>query len=322
MMVPINRDVSRVILFEPWALGDALIAAWACRQIQVPAKLFVHSRYRALVEAVTDSYGDIEVHSVDLSYTAKGRGKKFFKDLKTLQADSSEPVEVYSIRGDFRDYLAAKKIFPRAKIKMCGWLGFFARRIPVVDKILVQFGVSPKNRYASWSSQLQFKIPSKSERRIGLPAQSKVLIHVGAQWKSRVYPSLGLLGQSLAERGYEVTFGYGPGDSKPDTHLRTAFLDSENILTEFRNHPLIITNDSAPMHLGSLLGNRVLVVCNISNICEWIPPDADYVASPTMPRGYRPKREYMSDVEVADWPPVEQVLLKIESIVSGKNEIL
>lgn len=310
----------RIAVFEPWSLGDAVVAASVSRMITSEATLFVGTRFQSLIEQLLKSYPHLRVVGLDLEYTAKGQGRQFRKTIQALKPLAESFSDVYSIRGDMRDVLAIKKLFPGAKTHIHGYLGFFARRIAPLDRVLIALKLHPANRYVLWTQCLGVDLEAwralYTMRPPSLDRTPRVLIHTGAQWRSRAYPHAIELGTKLRSRGYDVSIAYGPGDPVPQTDLPLFLLDSRNIVEKLTACDLIIVNDSSGMHLSAFLGCRVLVLANVSNLGEWLPPHMFHLTASSMPLGYRPKPQYMSDETPSDWPELDVVLQKAVALVS------
>lgn len=310
----------RVAVFEPWSLGDAIIAASVSRVIKREATLFVSKHFQSLIEAILRDYCHIQVVGLDLDYTARGNGRAFLKTIKTLDAVADTFSDVHSIRGDFRDQLAIKKLFPGARVHVQGYLGFFARRIRPLDRALVALKIPPRNRYALWTQCLNVNAENWRGLYVMRPPTfdrtPRILIHIGAQWRSRAYPQALDLCMQLRAKGYDASIGYGPGDPVPQTDMPCSLLNSDNVIAELTAHDLVIVNDSSAMHLAAFLGCRVLALANVSNLGEWQPPHIFHLDAASMPLGYRPKPQYMRDEILDDWPTLEVVLQKTVALVS------
>lgn len=315
-------DSKRIIaLFEPWSLGDSIIAASVSRLVSADTdvSLFINSKFKTIIEELLLDHKNIRVVGIDLQYTRRGNGFSFGEDLKKMKKFTKKMDAVYSIRGDFRDCLAAKVLFPDAQLNVNGWQGFFARRLAIVNAFFKFNQIAPSNRYELWSRLLNFdssKLTPLYKPECGLGAP-RILIHTGAQWRSRAYPYAEVLGKSFLNSGHDVTIGYGPGDPEPQTDVPVIFLGSETIVKHLKTFSLVITNDSAPMHLAAFLKRRVLAIANVADLREWLPPYVDSMVSDSMPIGYRPKRGYMSDTVLPDWPPFETVQGKILTMLES-----
>src|SRR5205814_458976 len=117
-----------LVLFEPWSLGDVFIAAAALRQLEKPAALACHSMWHPLLRRALAEIPELDLLAIDLPYTTRRRANPFDAGVSAEAGKHSEVREVLSIRGDLRDFAAARKIFPRARIRMNGWVRFFGRK--------------------------------------------------------------------------------------------------------------------------------------------------------------------------------------------------
>jgi glycosyl transferase family 9 (putative heptosyltransferase) len=304
-------DGSRV-LFEPWSLGDAVIAAAIWRELHTGDRLACHPAWHPLLCAVVGDERRRDLIPVTLAYTSRQPGAAF-RSLRPL--DTSEQVtEVLGIRGDLRDLIAARQLFPGASIRMTGWISFLARRLAPLDWVLSALSVKVRNRYRAWAQlagiafetvQAAYAASQATAPRTGL-----VVVHVGAQWRSRQYPQVARLKHLLVERGFSVIVIGGPKDALPagmgeEQVVRVA---NRGLVDRLHDAEYAITNDSGPMHVAALLGCRTVVVARMSNIDEWLPPCTTAVRSQDLPIGYRPHQSYNSDRVQDAWPNPEEVL--------------
>jgi hypothetical protein len=312
----------RRIFFEPWGLGDALVAAAVAREIPECSALACKNRWHPILRAVLpESMG---MMPLELPYTL--RDKKSAWQRGELPPIHGEPCEVLSIRGDFRDWLAAKHLFPQGRTRMNGWLQFAPHYSLLLD-LPFAIGVLPvRNRYRAWAELAGFPF-GRLERtyrtlQARAPKSGDVLIHIGAYRRSRQYPHVGELRKALARRGHKTMLLSGPDDPLPaginKADVNRA-LDLE-LVDSLRRAKYVITNDSAAMHLAALLGCRTIVIARVTNIFEWLPPATQFVASPKMPRGYRMDRRYNSDEVLTDWPTAEQIADAIGAEIVNSQE--
>ncbi len=312
----------RKILFEPWGLGDAVIAASAAREEPKKYALFCNRKWHGVI-------GRSGAMSIPLGATDDRHGSRHSGGFlarwfeSRSERDLGRALEVNSIRGDPRDWLMMRRQFPRAKVRMTGWICFLAKQFACVD-YLFRWGIlNVENRYERWEKICGFS-EGRIDRAYRLVRQErgdranprKILIHLGAQWRSRQYPRIQELKNLLQGRGFEVKLVAGPGDPLPggvgETEvMRPSFDDLIPLLDE---SGLVITNDSGPMHLAAWAGARVLTLSMISNIDEWLPPGASAVSSSRMPRGYMPLKEYTSDEVLEGWPEPSDIVDRVGEV--------
>ena len=102
------------ILFEPWGLGDTLVAVATAREMTGPVRLACQEKWHALLRLLLPSTTDLL--PVTLPYTLRDKPSRWRRG--PVRAVETGPCEVLSIRGDPRDWLAARDLFPRGKIRM------------------------------------------------------------------------------------------------------------------------------------------------------------------------------------------------------------
>ncbi len=312
-----SSPAARRAFFEPWSLGDVMIAAAALRELAQPPALACHSIWHPLLRRALEEIPQLELISVDLPYTTRERANPFDTGSSANKAHP-EIGEVFSIRGDYRDFAAARKIFPRASIRMNGWVRFFGRKSGFVN-LPYSLGLLPvENRYRSWArvGGVAYATMEAGYRRrqAEAPVNRKVAIHLGAQWRSKQFPQVVDLRKALTIQGWTATVLAGPSDplppGLPESDVRRVV--DARLIEELRSAEQVVTNDSGPMHVAAFLGCRTTAVVRASPIEEWAPPATRIVRATETPRGYRPHRRYMSDDILTDWPSVEEIVASLQ----------
>ncbi|MEI6398107.1 MAG: hypothetical protein WCO71_04985, partial [Pseudomonadota bacterium] len=199
------------LVYEPWGLGDACIAAAAAVSVDGVA-LACRTQWHEIIHAALARRGKaLQIVSADPDF---GIRRLDSHGQSGTASQGQVYSEVLSIRGDPRDYMAMRRAFPGAAIKMTGWFASLARRIKVFD-LLWSRVLPPKSRYLQWMDCLasrSVKLPAS----IPLPEKiNSVGIHVGAQWRSKQYPHVAQLGSELQKLGLAVELLAGPGDPLP-----------------------------------------------------------------------------------------------------------
>ena len=303
------------VLFEPWALGDAVIAAAAYRFRPQGKAIVCHSRWIEMLQEAFPKDVPSYFQPIDLPYTTRLNAGKFDFGNQSSEAKHLRVTQVFSIRGDMRDWIAAKKHFPGVKVNMTGWIPFFSRRFRVLD-LPYQSQLFPvRNRYEAWSRLLGFSFEDFSSdylnrRMLALKKVQNIVFHVGAQWKSKQYPDILELMYLFRKQGFEnLQLIAGPGDSLPKGigESEVQRLLGKDLVHCFQQAEVVIANDSGPMHLAAFLGCKTVSVGLTSNLKEWLPPGALGVFSDRMPLGYRALKVYSADLVLDGWPSAEQV---------------
>ncbi|MDD5284657.1 MAG: glycosyltransferase family 9 protein [Desulfuromonadaceae bacterium] len=314
-----------ILLFEPWNLGDAFIAASVARLAPERFILACNSRWHEVLTLASES--SLNMLPLDLPYVWR-TDKKFFSlgdaasTPSAFISDTNKISEVISIRGDIRDWVAAQRLFRDLPFNFTGWIPFCARKISLVDLPFKHGYLAVRNRYRAWAAAAGIPF-SKLESAYALHPEKKenapVLIHVGAQWRSKQYPNVAELAQLLSSTGNRVEILAGPSDPLPDRILAEMVQRPgwRELVEKLRTARYVVTNDSGPMHLAAYLGCRTLALSRCSNISEWLPPAVTALSSRSAPRGYRPKPEYWSDQVLPGWPSPSEVAAIIESEVQG-----
>jgi hypothetical protein len=309
----------KVVLFEPWNLGDVIIAASALRELPYPATLACHPKWHSLLRNALPQKTDLELIPVELPYTTRGRSHPFDSNGPINGGKAHTAEFVLSIRGDLRDYFAARKLFPHARIRMTGWIRFLARKNSLIDFPYAHGLLPIENRYRSWAKLV--KVPFSQiesayvRNQATAPKNRRAIIHVGTQWRSKQFPHVLELSEILQGEGYEVVLVAGQSDPLPPklTPKLVVRAENESLVALFRSAEQVITNDSGPMHLAASLGCRTTAIVRTSSIEEWVPPATRVVAAEQTPRGYRQKKYYMSDEILANWPSAMTVAQKLRA---------
>lgn len=316
----------KTILFEPWSLGDAIIATATARQRPKSISLACASRWIPLLKSAVPL---LQCIPVDLDYTRRapsGGSSRSRKSIWPRWLDESatqqnpsisagEDTQVLSIRGDIRDTYYIRKLFPGADMKVGGWIPFIARRVPMLDLPFKRQWFAVKNRYRAWADLAD--VPFSEIENAYLPHTSDqrvVTLHLGAQWKSKQYPFISELVKSIHQQSssdspVQIVLAAASGDPLPPEVSRDEVLRLENnaLIEQLKASSLVITNDSGPMHLSALLGCKTISIVRASNALEWVPPHVQLIQSSLMPKGYGADQEYNSDHTLEGWPLPETV---------------
>jgi hypothetical protein len=297
-------------LFEPWSLGDAVIAASVGRLRSADTVLVCDPAWHSILRAGLGSDARLELRGIRLSYTGRGSGR--LAGLLDAAASNGNAVsEVVSIRGDVRDWWAARRAFPRARLRFTGWVPFVARRSRVADLPFARGLLPVQNRYFAWADALGIGRDALLRGRLSDASDSRqVLIHVGAQWRSKQYPHVAALRREFESRGLTVKIVAGPRDALPEGigEGDVSRLVDLQLVDALKVAGQVVANDSGPMHLAAFLGARTVALGSVSNLVEWLPPGVTMVVAATMPHGYRPRPGYQSDRTLGHWPAPDEVV--------------
>ena len=307
----------RRVLFEPWGLGDALMAAAVLREHPAGFAIACHPGWIPILGSALEGVSPAALLPVALSYTTRSRSGRLDAGDPGDVVPITDVTEVLSIRGDPRDLRAARRLFPNARVRVSGWLGFVARRNRLAD-IPYRLGLRRvRNRYKAWADLSGIPYEAIARRYRAAPRNGsgspQVLLHVGAQWRSRQYPHAAGLKHELESAGTSVAILAGLTDPLPQgvgEHEVQRVMDGA-LVGALRRAALVVTNDSGPMHLAAFLGCRTLAIARVSNIVEWLPPGADAMGAERAPRGYRPDPGYTSDAILTGWPDPGMVARRV-----------
>jgi ADP-heptose:LPS heptosyltransferase len=275
----------------------------------------VNQRWTGLLSRI---FPALRTRTIDLAYTIKGQTRSNpFSSMSGLTPDRSFTGKVLSIRGDIRDWIAARRIYPEGRLRFTGLDAFLARKLRLFNLPYRTGLIAVQNRYSRWAHHLGVSCSSLVKPATKHLAGSAV-IHMGTQWLSKRYPWSGELQRSLTESGIRsqiVLSPQDPGISLP-SGIHFSRVADEELLDCFNSADLIITNDSAPMHIGAALGKKVAVLTSMFDIREWIPPGEVLAMERTPQKGYRGRKEFRGDSVVANkslWLSPEEILGALRS---------
>lgn len=301
--------LKKAILFEPWNLGDAVMAFAITLQDPTRLSLACNSKWHDLLRCAAQGMNMPELISVDTGYISRNKdGHLKFGNLPKNFVNTT----VLSIRGDVRDYYAAKKMFPNSRIRANGWLSFLAKRSSLIDLPYARGWMPVRNRYKAWAALANIEwsdVEYYYRKKRPISNSRTVSIHVGAQWRSKQYPYVAELVE-LLKKTSRVKIIAGPGDPLPNDISENDIyrLVNSDLVNAFMSSSHVIANDSGPMHLAALLRCRTLVTSRQVAIQEWLPPTVSSIESEYSPLGYAQSAEYLSDTISTGWPFPDKVI--------------
>ncbi len=311
----------KTVLFEPWHLGDAVIATSVAELNQKKYTVACNSLWIPILRLLSPNTHFLKI---DAHYILGGGGR-FTVACDSELIDSADYRAVVSIRGDIRDFLLARRLFGMSKLQFRGWIPFLARRVGWIN-IPFKYGwMEVENRYRRWCDLLKidFSLLESAYRKkvqkftSNQMKEKKLNIHIGARWQSRQYPFVLDLKNTLVEHGWNVQILAESRDSYPKG-LRNKDIKicvNEELLNELNKRYFLMTNDSASMHIGGMNGNRVVVISRVSDIREWIPPLVTSIRSSLAPLGYMPDISYASNKTLSGWEKPETIIEELERVL-------
>jgi ADP-heptose:LPS heptosyltransferase len=280
------RGAALVVRFS--SLGDVLLAA------HLPSFLRMADPGRRVVFLTKERYADILRGHPDLArvYRLTGRGPDHpdpaapapfglagsIGDLRSALRHE-EIEEAYDLHQNFRSrrLLAAvrrarrvrspKHALRRRLMVVAKWL--HPKPLPpLLDTYRALAGVSPGTSARPWlRDALGDSERARAAARLGADAERTAFLGVGARWETKRWPAdrFVALGERLArEAGLSPRYLVGPGETMVERELRASLpaeRHGEIIQAPFREAAamasfarVIISNDSAAMHLGPALG--------------------------------------------------------------------
>lgn len=296
------------ILFEPWGLGDSLIAFAVALLRPGELSLACQSKWHPVLRsaAAVQGLSCPDLIDVDLSYVSRNKAEQFTRGDHDV---NSRHHDLLSIRGDVRDYRAARALFPGASITMVGWIAFAAKRSLLIDLPFAEGILPVRSRYKAWTriTGVPWKhVLNFFMRAEPLPKQSLGILHIGAQWRSKQFPHVAELAALLRERG-PVQIVAGPGDPLPPGVAETDVnrLVDGALVEALHAATYVVANDSGPMHAAALLRRRTIAITNHSAMREWLPPGV-LLLDANGHRGHRATQVKPSDEVFGGWPSARE----------------
>lgn len=308
--------MTKPVIFEPWALGDAVIATWALRDRAGSVALACRPTWHPILRALLGSHTHLDLLAVTVPHAA-GAGK--FSVFGAPSETYEDVPLVMSIRGDIRDRLVARCMFPQATVDMRGWVAFAARRFAVID-MPYRFGLlAVKNRYEAWNDCLMSRLGTATKTWVppyDSDMKTGIAIHVGARWRSRQFPQVLELREELAKRGVSLAILAGEHDPLPSGISESIVerLAGEALVRRCHGLATVIANDSGPMHVAAMAGCRTMVLARVGAIRQWLPPRAMAIYDKSMMNGYGVSSAYESHDPGGEWPGVENILRILTSM--------
>lgn len=307
------------ILFEPWNLGDAIIAFATALQDPERIALACSSRWHPLLRCAAQESALPTLIAVDLGYVSRN---KHSERPQALSEDIIGGATILSIRGDLRDYRAARALFPGCSLRMSGWVPFLAKRSALVDYVFAREWIPVRNRYKAWAdmADVEWERILRFYQRRREVGSSSVVIHVGAQWRSKQFPHAADLVRLLG-RMCRVRIIAGPRDPLPEAISESdveRLVDGE-LVRALASSTHVVANDSGPMHLAALLGCQTLVLSNRAAMREWLPPGVISIEPRGSKQGYNAPR--LSDEGLDGWPSADEVAGCLRSSLSQTEAI-
>lgn len=304
-----NTPSKRKVLFEPWHLGDVIIAAATFRAMPENLAIACAQKYYSVLKNIVPTIMPSQMILISADHT-DGKGNKF-KFSAPIQIFNDD-VEVLSIRGDVRDLILAKRTFPAAKIRFYGWVAFFARRSAMANALVLLLRYPVKNRYEYWAETAgvpfdAIKSSYLSQQNRGVRNETQIGVYIGARYPSKYYPHYRQLILDLQRDGYKVAPVAFSREEADYYDFPVEVMKSDELIEFMKCCRYVISGDTGPMHLAAFLGCKTFVIGHISNIKEWLPPLAGAISSSTCPVGYRPRPEYETSAAVPGWPEASEV---------------
>lgn len=304
------------VFFEPWGMGDAVIALSIA--IQQPQRFILacNPKWHDLLRAAALEDELPMLVPMEVKYGTRAPSG----ETTSLPELPEEPIRaIYSVRGDPRDYRNIRRLFPNVPLHMNGWVAFFAKRVSLLNFPYRRGWLPVTNRYHGWADLTDVpwaSVEAFYRQRQARTVTHQIAIHLGAQWRSRQYPHVAQLAQ-LLRNSADVLIVAGPGDKLPEGVAESDVVrpSGADLVHTLRTCSHAITNDSGPMHLAAFLGLRTVCIARQLSLEQWIPPLALGVQSEETPLGYQPvsMATYLSDTPDGNWKSPEDVVQAMQA---------
>lgn len=278
---PTTLPRRHIAIFEPWGLGDIVIALLAAKAVHAAGNtvsLLCDGRWAGWLNTFPFVS---RVIPVNIPWTSKDRkyapSRYRISDFVRLRGElaAETPTTVCELRGDIRNVLLLKALR--------------------VGEVVSLRGETISNRYDR---------PGALLRRMGIPearagraardenrGRGKVACFFGAEWPNRRVPfaKAARVVEGLLEAGHSVSVILSPGEesaawSRVGTGHESSLSLIRRALPEvcaaLAGHDTIVSTDSGWMHVGFFYGLSVIGLFAFSNAEEWAPPGAKVLFAP------------------------------------------
>jgi ADP-heptose:LPS heptosyltransferase len=313
-----TKNLQKIIIFEPWGLGDLTISLYAAKV------LFVNGCKITLVcdPLWTDWVSTLDfintVIPMHIPWTDKLSKYSFMKyDLQVFRIfkkriKSIKPDVIFEVRCDVRNHilfhiLGFHNILSPFNNRMFN-------RYKRIDHLFLKMGI--QNIYKNVLHHKQVIVGNKIKH---------VFLFFDAAWGNRKVPfeKARRIIELLLDSGYHVTLILGHKDDKSiwddikSKYSKVFFLlkaPIRDVIERFKTCDILVSTDSAWMHIAWLHGVKTLALFGFDNDDEFAPPGVTVIYSDMLyPKKQRYSLKYKNLQPLSDLSEVK-ILEKIKDI--------
>jgi ADP-heptose:LPS heptosyltransferase len=288
--------LKKILLFEPWHLGDVAIAlslTKAYHKPNVEFSLVCNNTWKDW----TLSTGIIrKVFVFTPPWTKRYKREKYnpfnyrLNEIMQFkkQVMTYKPDYIVNLRGDIRAKLFLKLLFGKTKI------------ISAINE-----DVNVYNKRDTLKQVLSVSISKTA--KVNQPVPKSICLFFGATDFNRTVPlekSIELV-SSLSQTGYGLNLVLQPNDDfqkwseiKSDLNLESLRLIKGDVLliaNIIKESSIMISTDSGWLHVAHFYEKPVIGLFGFDTVDSWLPPGAAYIKSKQLyPESYRYKNKYQS----------------------------
>jgi len=329
------RNLKKILVIRTGALGDIILAS---ASFQTLRETFPESKIYLLTKNIYKEV--VEDCPVFEKIFVLYKNKNFFKfallvkKLRRFHFDLIVDLQG-NMKTNFYSFLFAGKErigFYKKKIGKL-FLTKGLKQKPDSNPVNVykyfweSLGISTMADLKVWIGHQKKEAFKEYSERSGLKENPYIVIHPVAseEWKTKRWPkeNFAKLSDLLFEKGYPVVFVGGQGSKEEIKEIIRLMKNEPVDLTEktnisqlillIKNSRLLVTTDSAPMHIGSACGVKTLAIFGPTDPKRHCPPDVQYIYK-KIPCSFCYKKKCLS-IECMKAIKIEDVLGKIEKLL-------
>jgi ADP-heptose:LPS heptosyltransferase len=316
--------LKKILLFEPWHLGDVAVAMSVCRPFAGQGTSFALACNPKWQSWALGTGIISEAIPVSAPWTGRHKREKYnpfnYKVSKIREFRSRvlayKPDLILDLRGDIRANIFLTLLFGKhcevrsAKNQSC-------RNVYNRGELIQSVLGYPSVQYRFMSNQTDRK--------------KAVTLFFGASDRNRIVPteaSFKVL-TALHKEGYELNLILQPSDDRETiTHLKQSLgLQRLNILegslTEIssfiKETAIVVSTDSGWLHIAHFYGKPTIGLFGFDTMKNWLPPGSSYITAKELyPDHFRYKRKYqkLQPLETIQAGEVVRLVQQLESQIN------
>jgi len=301
-----------ILIFEPWNLGDLIIAADSAKKLtklNFKISFVCDPKWSEWLKSLSFIESVVEFHIPWSEKVKKYDVRKYnIKEILNLRKEINKikPNCIWEPRGDIRNYLFLSFLLQKKIISF-----WYKKNINVYKRI---------DYFIKYLGIKNYKTVVNNKKK----EIKHIICFFGAYWKNKRVPFdvAYILVEHILERGYNISIILQPDDSKDrwqsvlKEYPSKIFLIKDDLLkisSKIREADLCISTDSAFLHMAYFYNVRTIGLFASLNADEWAPPDCKVIyAKNPIPAKLRYKFEY-ENIQPLKNLPISDVISAIKS---------